>query len=137
MYSQTNNVVSYVRIGTGATPTYQSGASDYAWIRYFAVPGSVGTSNSAGDNKILWTSNGSVSNSATRTANGELIIFNPSQSTDLHQISIAELFIDATGSYAQQTMSGWYLSTTAVTAVRFLMSSGNIQAGTFKLYGIK
>jgi hypothetical protein len=138
VYSQTNNVISQIRIGTGATPTYQSGASDYAWIRYFASPpNTVAATGSAGDSKILWGSNGGTSNSSTKTNNGTCLIINPSQSADYHQIIVDELFIDSAPGVFQQHMSGWYNSTTPITAIRFFMSSGNITSGTFKLYGIK
>jgi hypothetical protein len=33
--------------------------------------------------------------------------------------------------------SGYFNTTSAITAIRFQMGSGNIDAGTFKLYGIK
>ena len=32
--------------------------------------------------------------------------------------------------------AGYFNTTTAITRVRFKMASGNIDAGTFKLYGI-
>ena len=40
--------------------------------------------------------------------------------------------------YEKNTYTGGYYNTTSdIDAVQFTMSSGNIDAGTFKLYGIK
>ena len=42
------------------------------------------------------------------------------------------------GDYALDFLvAGYFNTTTALTRVRFKMSSGNIDAGTIKMYGIK
>jgi hypothetical protein len=133
----TNNTAFWLRVGTGGTPTYQSGASDYGWSRVFGAAGIAGNTNTTADTKILIGSNGNQSNLATRSFNCDISIFNPSQTTDNHPISYAGGYIDSAGSYVYQAGYGTYQSTTAVTAIRILSSSGNIASGTFKLYGIR
>ena len=79
----------------------------------------------------------SLGNGADESCAGSLQIFNPSSDTFVkHYISTLEGL-----SYTDLTVScfvGGYANTTsAVNAVRFQMSSGNIDSGKIKLYGIK
>lgn len=133
----TNNTILGLRVGTGGTPTYQSGASDYSWIRSFAVITGPFGGGANTDNKILIGSNGGQSNSATRGYASEITIVNPSQTTDNHAIMYQSFSTDSGGGYIYQAGGGLYLSTTAVTAIRIFMNTGNIASGTFKLYGIR
>jgi hypothetical protein len=78
----------------------------------------------------------SLGNGADESCAGSLQIFNPSSDTFVkHYISTLEGL-----SYTDLTVScfvGGYANTTsAVNAVRFQMSSGNIDSGVIKLYGI-
>ena len=79
----------------------------------------------------------SAGNANDQPVNGEMYIFNPSSTTYIkhflatHSGNIGDV-------YEINTFHGGYCNTTsAVTGVRFIWSSGNIDAGTFKLYGIK
>lgn len=140
----TNSTSLWLRIGTGATPTYQSGASDYAWNRRFTygtVGGGVvvtdGSSADGADNQILIGSSGGMSTGTGATYNAVFTVYNPSQSSKYHHIDYHASYIDTQPALVQQTGAGIYVSSTAVTAIRFLMSSGNIASGNFKLFGIK
>jgi len=68
---------------------------------------------------------------------GDLHIFNPSSTTFVkHFIAIAQYAHQ--GDYtANPFTAGYFNTTSAVDAIQFKMSSGNIDAGTIKLYGIK
>lgn len=68
---------------------------------------------------------------------GTLYLFNPSSTTFVkHFISEVQGVINA--DYSIDVFVGGYGNTTsAINAVKFLMSSGNIDSGTIKLYGIK
>jgi len=68
---------------------------------------------------------------------GELHLFNPSSTTFVkHFMSTCNLYED--GDYTiQQFLGGYGNTTSAVNAVQFKFDSGNIDAGTIKLYGIK
>ena len=68
---------------------------------------------------------------------GTLHLFDPSSSTFVkHFISKVHGYHE--GNYAQTWFhAGYFNTTTALTRVRFKFSSGNIDAGTIKLYGIK
>ena len=90
------------------------------------------------DSQII-TFNSNIDNYSC--SGGELYLFNPSSTTFVKHF-IANTNDDAQTSGEAGLSSfchvGGYLNTTsAVDAVRFSFSSGNIDAGTIKLYGIK
>jgi len=68
---------------------------------------------------------------------GTLHLFNPSSTTFVKHF-IANIHTYHSGDYsANSYISGYGNTTNSVDAVRFQMSSGNIDSGTIKLYGIK
>ena len=78
-----------------------------------------------------------VGNDADQNASGYLHLFNPSDTTFVkHYISVANsMFTDSEAS--ANLYGGGYLNTTsAVDAIQFKMSSGDIDAGIIKLYGV-
>ena len=71
-----------------------------------------------------------------QTCSGELHLFEPSSTTFVkhfigrsNNVTLSDYSID---SY----MAGYVNTTTALTRVRFKMSSGNIDSGTIKMYGV-
>ena len=72
-----------------------------------------------------------------QASSGYMQLFNPSSSVFMkHYISDFSNY--HYGDYSQRFFSAGYGNTTsAIDGVRFKMSSGNIDAGTIKLYGIK
>ena len=75
-------------------------------------------------------------NNNDESASGYLYLFNPSSTT------FVKHFISRVHSYHQSDLAytmfvaGYGNTTSAIDAVNFVMSSGNIDAGTIKLYGI-
>ena len=75
-------------------------------------------------------------NNNDESASGYLYLFNPSSTT------FVKHFISRVHSYHQSDIAytmfvaGYGNTTSAIDAVNFVMSSGNIDAGTIKLYGI-
>ena len=68
---------------------------------------------------------------------GTMHLFNPSSTTFVkHFISVGASLGASTYSY-NDFVAGYGNTTSAVDAVQFTMSSGNIDSGTIKLYGIK
>ena len=80
---------------------------------------------------------GSVGNGNDESCAGELWLFSPSSTTYVkHFISRASVYEGS--NYAMEVNVGGYCNVTAaIDAVQFKFDSGNIDAGTFKLYGIK
>ena len=78
-----------------------------------------------------------IGNGADESAAGTLTLFNPSSTTYVkHFIARGSLYYD--GNYIFDAhIAGYANTTSAVDAIKFVMSSGNIDSGTIKLYGIK
>ena len=80
---------------------------------------------------------GGIGNGADESVSGTLTLFNPSSTT------FVKHFIATTNSYGNANVSvnsyvaGYGNTTSAINAIQFIMSSGNIDAGTIKMYGIK
>jgi hypothetical protein len=70
-------------------------------------------------------------------SNGTLTLFNPSSTTfTKHFISVNSGDYGSAGEH-NHFMAGYGNTSSAVDAVQFKMNTGNIDAGTIKLYGIK
>ena len=86
--------------------------------------------------QTLFTS-GNLGNGSDESTSGELKLFNPSSTT------FAKHFMSNVNYYNESDYSincyiaGYGNTTSAVNAIRFQMSSGNIDSGKIKLYGIK
>ena len=78
-----------------------------------------------------------VGNGNDECLSGEMTLFNPSSTTFVkHFTGRANNYYQA--DYTMDNYFAGYANTTsAVNAIQFSMSSGNIDAGTIKLYGIK
>ena len=78
-----------------------------------------------------------VGNGNDESCSGELYLFNPSSTTFVkHFMATLQEYTHA--DYSQRYATAGYGNTTsAVDAVQFSMSSGNIDSGTIKLYGLK
>ena len=84
-----------------------------------------------------------VSNDNDGSASGELYLFNPSSTTFVKHFlaranSVYKDTADGNSPYTHDFYNAGYGNTiSAVDAIIFRMSSGNIDSGTIKLYGIK
>lgn len=124
----------WIRFGTGGGPTWDTGAN-YTWAygQNSQIPNATNL-GTAGDGKFKIGN--SLSNTSTDGASGEIDIFDP-LSTSSHKLLSGRLAnVDSSGNFVQVHVAGRYVSTTAVTGVRFLFSSGNIASGTIRVYGL-
>jgi hypothetical protein len=77
-----------------------------------------------------------VGNGNDESVSGELYLFAPSSSVFIKH------FMARTSNYGQDNAAGdsykagYFNTTTAITRVRFKMTSGNIDSGTIKMYGV-
>ena len=77
-----------------------------------------------------------IGNDNDASGNGFLHLFDPSNTTFVkHFISTIQMISDQNYSY-NAFIAGYGNTTSAIDAIRFKMSSGNIDSGTFKLYGV-
>jgi hypothetical protein len=86
--------------------------------------------------QTLFTS-GTLGNGNDESTSGQLKLFNPSSTTFVkHFMSNVNYYNN--GNYSINSfVAGYGNTTSAVDGVRFQMSSGNIDSGKIKLYGIK
>ena len=70
---------------------------------------------------------------------GSIMIFNPSSSTYAkHFMAETYTMVDGSPPYSEiRYYAGYFDTTTALTRIRFKSTSGNIDAGTIKMYGLK
>ena len=78
-----------------------------------------------------------VGNANPRGLSGELFLFNPSSTTFVKQFMARCQFYEASDATTDFHTAGYINTTSAIDEIQFRMASGNIDAGTFKLYGIK
>ena len=83
----------------------------------------------------LTSFNGNQNDSAT---SGEMFLFNPSSTTFIKHFIIRSQQMNPEAPFSTNDYRGGYFNTTsAINDIQFKMSSGDIDAGTIKLYGIK
>ena len=104
-------------------------ADSYAEIAY---SGNDDLAQSTSDQPL---SPGSTHTNNDDNLNGILHLFDPSNTTFVKHF-MSRISHSASGAQNECYMAGYCNTTAAVTAVRFAFSSGNIDSGTIKLYGI-
>lgn len=133
----------WLRVGIGSPVAYQSGATDYSWIRNsLATSTSVSAANTAAgaysDTKIIVVP--FLNNTGVYSVSGSVVIYNPSDSTYHKNIewTSAMRWITAVSVVGTNKYSGaaTYRSTSSITGLRIMSSTGNILTGTFKIYGV-
>ena len=98
-------------------------------------------SYSAGSDQAQGTAYQSISenmgNENDECGSGELILFNPSSTTYAKHFIVKHQHQQHASQSYQSYVSGYFNTTTAIDQIVFAFGSGNIDSGTFKLYGIK
>jgi hypothetical protein len=131
------NVSLLFRTSTDNGTTFNAGATDYYQSGNQNVSGSTST--------IAFILNGAdhvllanvIGNAAGYGFNGTLKLFNPLGAT-LHKFGeFKTAYVSNPGEHASVQGSFRRAAITAVNAVRFLPSSGNITSGVIRMYGIK
>ena len=78
----------------------------------------------------------SVGNGNDEAVSGELFLFNPSSTTFVKHF-ISRSIENAANDYAVEGyVSGYFNTTSAIDEIQFKMSSGAIESGTIKMYGV-
>ena len=78
-----------------------------------------------------------VSNVSTRGLSFDMLIYNLNSGTFSPSCMWSAGHYDSNGNNSVVQGYGANTTTTAITALRFLMSSGNLTSGTFTLYGVQ
>ena len=77
-----------------------------------------------------------VGNDNDQSCAGTLHLYNPSSTTFVKHFTAACTRISENNFQAQQYIGGYFNTTSAIDEIQFKFSSGDIDAGTFKLYGV-
>lgn len=110
------------------------GASSYSWRNWNYA--TVGSNNS--DSKVAVTNpNSSMGNAAGESGVFQISLFNLDHGVLQKHITLQGTYSDPSGVATGLIGSGSIISGNAINGVRFAMSSGNIGAGLFNLYGIR
>lgn len=130
----TDNVSFLMRTSANGGSTYDSGGTDYQYGTAYASSGGVASAGgSTGASSIIFTT-------AAGNTTGEhlnMTVTLAGLSTAVYKtVHFQGGLYSATPTYFGFSGAGMRVSTSAVNAVRFLMSSGNISTGTFKLFGL-
>ena len=78
-----------------------------------------------------------IGNDNDQSASGELFLFNPSSDTFVKHFLYTGSSLNSGDYLSNDFVGGYFNTTSAIDAIQFKMESGNIDAGTIKLYGIK
>ena len=139
IHPATNNVKFQFNLTTDGTNFNVTKTSTY-FAAYHSEADDAGLSYSTGSDLAQSTSDQPIAEDVgsdnDQAPSGSLFLYNPSSTTFVkHYLAIM--------SNSQQTdysqnifVSGYGNTTSAITGVRFKFASGNIDAGTFKLYGV-
>ena len=111
------------------------------WARHFEDGTSASLSYNADHDIAQGTTYQSIThaigNEADESASGSLTIFNPSSTTYVkHFIASSSTYLYLPGEY-NTYHAGYFNTTSAINAIQFRMTSGNIDDGIIKLYGVK
>lgn len=124
-----------LRIGTGAGPTWQAGATAYArHLRVFSISGAA--ESVGADTSIYLTNVSQVGTIAGGGVSGTIRFYTPS-ATKFPGFEINTVFVlDASNSGAA-VGGGFYRAATAITGIRIFFVSGNISSGSIRLLGYR
>lgn len=123
-----------LQVGTGGTPTWVTSGYSYSIVFGNDAASNGFTESGSASAILLCNSTGSAAN---ELANGKIVAYNPSQSSGYHNISFETAFTNSAAATLYYNGQGTQEASTAVTALRFLMSTGNIASGEIRLYGLK
>ena len=130
--SSTDNGSSY-----GVTTTNTAFRSRHDENDGSAILGYIDTDDLAQSTNFINISiGGSLGNESDESESGTLQIFNPSSTTFVkHYISTTNFYHASNRSINAYT-AGYFNTTSAITNLKFQMSSGNIDDGIIKMYGV-
>ena len=134
----TDDVDLYLQVYDTTLAAWQSDAADYVWRA--DIGGSTNNSNNA-DSSIRLTSEGAtnaIGNASFESASGKFTIYDPSNATLLKQINYDVGWMSANSDIRRAVGSGTYKgATNAISGVRLLAETGNIDGGKIVVYGVK
>jgi hypothetical protein len=135
----TDDVEFWMRIGTGAGPTYQAGATAYYYQTEVMRGGTAGINGSTGASKMVlsWNGAGASLGSGSGENFNAVVRFNNPDATNFCEFYWEGCYSSADSIPTPFWGGGRFDTVGAISAIRFLMETGNIASGRFSLYGLK
>ena len=131
----TSTAILQMRMGTGGGPTYDTGANYGSQLFRHSFNASALSGADSGATSIALTT--AWLSAGNHPIAGSLELYDPQNATWYKWVSGKFVYPDSgISNMAVSEMGGEYLVATAITAVRFFMSSGNITSGMIRVYGI-
>jgi len=131
----TDNVNFYMTGSIDGGSTYLAG-TNYAWVQKGRDTASANhNSQNASDAQIRVTPSG-VGSTANESLTGQVSLFNV-DSASYKKAIIQDCFNESAGAFVSSEGAGWIKTTSAVDAIKFTFSSGNIASGEILVYGVK
>lgn len=129
----TNNASFFMQVSTNNGSSYSATGYYYGQTdqNSSVQTGTFSASNSSSFGLML-----NQSNAASNTGACEVTIINPGQSSKYHHFLNNSIYVDSAGKVDSIVGGCTWTTVTAINAVQFGYSSGNISTGTFKLYGL-
>lgn len=138
-----NTTIPWLRFGTGAGPTIQSGGSDYQTVNTWYTSqgsGSLNTDNGNLSKIIMGPENLGTANDAAATISGNLYLYNAASSSLYTQVLYDVVETTSAGSYCVRANGSAHSTfTTPVTSLQFTTDDAGTAkyvSGKVKVYGI-
>ena len=140
MNPATDNHIFEFQANASGGSGYNETITSTTWRAYHSESGSSTLEYVANDDLAQGTdhqhlANG-VGNGSDEGLNGELRLFDPSSTTFVKHFIARCTFYEAGDMNVDFFTAGYINTTSAIDEIQFKMASGNIDSGTFKLYGI-
>jgi len=132
----TDDVEAWLRIGTGAGPTYQT--ANYSWYSHAVASNVAADVASTSDSKIAMTrqsGTADVGNASGETFSATINFHDPDMNQFFSLYGQAS-YRCASGVPGWSVFNGTYNVQSAITALRFQFETGNIASATSALYGL-
>ncbi len=131
MRPNTNDITLRMVFSTDGGANYLNSNYKYT-LRYFSDAATVASSASTTSIDVI----DSPSSTASRAANMDITLYNLGDSTRVKSCYMHGALFTADNKEVIQFGYGMNTTTTAVNAIRFLMSSSTITSGTFEIFGV-
>jgi hypothetical protein len=143
---QTDDVWMGLQVGTGAGPTWQSGAGAYSWA---AAVASLAAASMPVDNPTTFAINTAalltlggagnrISNATNERLSGHIHLSMPTEAANkAHWNSEINYVPSSIANLVCARGNGNYTSAAAITGLRLMLSSGTFTAGTARIYGLR
>ncbi|MEQ9642517.1 MAG: hypothetical protein RIM84_20990 [Alphaproteobacteria bacterium] len=132
----TDNVILQMLTSTDNGSNYDSSAGDYDYTTIRLTAGDALTESDSNSAGVMVLAN-IVGSDTGEGLNGELTLSNPLGTALYKRARWFCDVIDSGGDAMFQLGAGARMATADVDAIRFLFSSGNIESGTFLLFGLR